>query len=65
MSLKYKKVGEKNIFILGVVNTARINIGPLEKPNVMIQNFCQKYSWLFYVDNRHIIQTRSSSDGKE
>ena len=54
MFLKNKKVGEKNIFISGVVNTSRINFGPLEKANVMNESFCQKYGWLFYVHNRNI-----------
>ena len=53
MSLKCKKFGAKNIFISELVYTTRINTGILEKINVMIQNFCQKYGW-FYVDNRNI-----------
>ena len=53
MSLKCKKFGVKNIFISELIYTTRINIDILEKNNVMIQTFCQKYCW-FYVDKRNI-----------
>ena len=53
MALKCTKFGVKNIFILGLVYTTRINIGILEKIHVVIQNFCQENGW-FYVDNRNI-----------
>ena len=62
MHSKCKKFGVKNIFISGLVYTARTNIGILEKIHVMIQNFCQNYGW-FYVDNRNIRRKYLYKDG--
>ena len=62
MSLKCKKFGGKNIFILGLVYMTSINIGILEKIHVMIQNFCQEYGWS-YVDNRNIRGKHLYKDG--
>ena len=62
MALKCTKFGVKNIFILGLVYTTRINIGILEKIHVVIQNFCQENCW-FYVDNRNIRGKHLYKDG--
>ena len=59
MSLKF---GMKNNFISGIVYTTRINICILEKIQVIIQNFRQKYGW-FYVDNRNIRGKHLYKDG--
>lgn len=52
-SLTCKGFDVKNIYILRLAYTTRINFVVSEKKHDMIQNFCQKCGW-FCVDNKNI-----------
>ena len=56
--LKCKMLGVKNIFILGLVSTTRINIGILEKLMLWFKIFAR-----YEIDNRNIWGKHLYKDG--
>ena len=61
-SLKFKKIGVKNIFISGLVYQTRINILLWKKFMSWFKIFCLKYGWS-YVDNRNTRRKHLYKDG--
>ena len=45
--------GVKNVFVLGLVHTTRVDMSLLERVHVLILDFCRKTCFL-YIDSRNI-----------
>ena len=50
---KCKRVGVRNIFVSGLVYTARVSLRILERVHSLISNYCRENA-CFYIDNRNI-----------
>ena len=59
---KCKRVGVRNIFVSGLVYTARVSLPILERVDSLISNYCRENA-CFYIDSRNIRGSCLDKDG--